>query len=153
MDDIVQQILTTDDLQQDQKSEQQPTEEFLTEPPKVQSKLMPRKYNTRMTAFKKNLSDFIVQEQEMLDRVRKNQQRPTARNASTPHGQWLHSKDWVNINLLRADIPIIKSPNYSLTKRYKTRNPRFKKAPVTSTTSSNAACSTMSCEKTTSNEK
>lgn len=118
------QIPTTDELQEEPNTEQHPTVEILMEPPQFQGRLMPQRYNTRMKV-KKNLSDFIVQEQEMLDRVRKNQQRPTARVASTPHNQWIHSKDWVHINLLRVN-PIKKLPNYSLTKRYKTRKTSFK---------------------------
>jgi len=132
------QIPTTDEVQQETTHvEQPPTVELPIEPPQFEDRRldMPHKYNTRMMAYHKNLSDFIVQEQELLNRLRKNQQRPTAHDASTPHGQWLHSKYWVNINLLKLNIPIKKFPNYSLTKRYKTRKALSKKVPVTLTTS------------------
>lgn len=154
------QIPTTDEVQQETTYiEQPPTVEVLIDPPQFEGRHldMPHKYNTRMTAYNKNLSDYIVQEQQLLNRLRKNQQRPTAHVASTPHDQWFHSRYWVNINLLRLNIPIKKIPNYSLTKRYKTRKASYKKVPVTSTTSlgteGTITTSTMGCAKETSNQQ
>ncbi|CAI6358872.1 unnamed protein product [Macrosiphum euphorbiae] len=87
-----------------------PTVKLFIETPKLEGRRLdiPHKYNTRRACYKKKISNFIVQEQELLNRLRKNQQRPKAKDASTPHDQWLHSKDWVNINLLKVNIPIKK---------------------------------------------
>lgn len=137
------QIPTTNEVQQQTTStEPSPTVELIIKPPQLEGRRLhkPHKYNTRRTAYKKKLSDFITQEQELLKILRNNQQPPTAQDASTPHGQWLHSKDFVHINLLRVDILIKKVPNYSLTKSYKTRKARSKKVSVTSTTTSSDVC-------------
>jgi len=120
------QIPMTNVQQQTTSTATSPTAELIIKPPQMEGRLLdtPHKYSTRRMAYKKSLSDLIAQDQELLNRLRSNQQRPTAKDAPTPHSQWLHSKDWVNINLLRVDIPIKKVPNYCLTKRYKIRKAR-----------------------------
>uniref|UniRef100_A0A2S2PJR6 Uncharacterized protein n=1 Tax=Schizaphis graminum TaxID=13262 RepID=A0A2S2PJR6_SCHGA len=92
---------------------------------------IPHEYCTRKMTYKKSLANFMNREQEMLERERNNQQKPTALDAPTDHGRWSHTKNWVHVNLLKLDIPIKKFPNYSQTRRYKTRKTHSKNVPDT----------------------
>jgi len=120
-----------DELQLASPSTQPPSAKGSRKRRQFQNILIPHEYNTRKMTYKKSIANFMNQEQEMLERERNNQQKPTALDAPTDHGRWSHTKDWVHINLLKLDIPIKKFPNYSDTKRYKARKTHSKNIPDT----------------------
>ncbi|CAI6358211.1 unnamed protein product [Macrosiphum euphorbiae] len=125
-------LQTTDEVQTNTETlpTAEPPVEILTD---TQNLDIQHNYNTRRACYKKKISNLIAQEKELLNRLKKNQQRPTPKEAPTPHGQWLHTKDWVHIHLLRFDIPIKKVPNYNpLMKPHRTRKARSKKPSTTS---------------------
>jgi hypothetical protein len=121
-----------DELQLASPSSQPPSAKGSRKRRQSQNILIPHEYNTRKMAYEKSLTNFMIREQEMLEKERNNQQKPTALDAPTDHGRWSHTKDWVHIKILKLDIPIKKSPNYSQTKRYKTRKTHSKNVPDTS---------------------
>lgn len=109
-----------------------PVAQQLLVPPKETTiknhmKAIKKPYNTRLRSHKKQCIQHANLEQGLLKRRRTNEQRPTMRTgATTAHDKWIHSKDWVHINLLQLKNPIKKtSPNYVQTRCYKSKPMQF----------------------------
>ncbi|XP_050062292.1 uncharacterized protein LOC114128397 [Aphis gossypii] len=77
-------------------------------------------YNTRSTAYKKRIDEFIKAQTKITEEAKKKSCPPTILKVHAK-GQWIYPKDRAQIVLLKCDIKPIKHPNYVQKRKYRSK--------------------------------